>query len=75
MSSTLAKHQLSKVFIGCDQQGSFLHGQPENVVVRDSWAHLRHVRDLMAMGTERLDDLTLYSLVAQEPQAGPLGTG
>jgi hypothetical protein len=75
MSPTLPEYQLPKVLIRRYQEGSFLRGELKNIVVGDSRTHLRHVRDVMAARSERLDDLTLHALVAQKLQGEPLDTG
>ena len=73
--STLAKDQLPKILVRRDQEGLLLGGELKNIVIGDSRSHLRHVRNLMATRAKRLDDLTLQSLITQEPQAEPLDTG
>ena len=75
MSSSLAKDQLSKVFVGRHDNSFATSRYLQNFVVRDARTHLCYIRDVMTRVSKGFNDRSVHPLVAEKLQRASLGMG
>ncbi len=49
MHETLAEHQLTKIFVGCQQNGPAFVGLLQDLLIRNAGRKLSHVNNVMAV--------------------------
>ena len=62
---SLAENQFAKVFVGCQEQGTFVSRQGQHFFIHDPWGHFCHIADIMSVTPQAQDDFVSYTFIGK----------